>query len=706
MSWKQRAVAAGWVIAGGATIVLGLVVAHALVFNVFELGGVKTIEVHPVELVPPDQGWSGSLTRAYRHQSQGTKILPLSWFRALEQPVLTPLPAAMYGSREYLQRFGFLYGDNEKTADELPIGFAVEKDFVAAYAVPPIETPTEVVGLTCAGCHTGRLDVPDRHGRLKGLLVEGGSAMINLASFQDATGLALGYTDHFASRFNRFAHRVLKADLPDTDPRKQRLRRDLKTFLRTGQAAKSYRKDHKLDPIESGYGRTDALGLIGNRVFGVVGPENQVVTDAPVNFPHLWDTAWFDWVQYNASIRMPMARNIGEALGVGALVNLDPNKGKLFESTVNVEGLHLLESWLGGDNPFEGLRPPKWDANLLGEIRPAFVAAGKTLYRAHCARCHLPPRDELKADLASPSPAHFESDSWAGKRFLRLEVIDLFEIGTDPNEVLNFYRRVAVMAKPADGKKSRHTASEYRDTIPARVGLFLITSFIRRDKYQSASLGLLNPGTPATVKDEDRLKEYDRYRKVDQKLIVGDDGALLTNFKIDSVIVAPLGYKARPLDGVWATPPFLHNGSVPNLYQMLLPADRRDPVFYLGSRRFDPEHVGYQTHETRGASRMDTALSGNRNSGHEFRNMRVEELETAQGLAPGDTMGDAARWSRVLAIRPGEYAGLPPDARWQRVRRASLDARKLRRYAPARGVLGVEFTDIERWQLVEYLKSL
>ena len=36
------------------------------------------------------------------------------------------------------------------------------------------------------------------------------------------------------------------------------------------------------------------------------------------------------------------------------------------------------------------------------------------------------------------------------------------------------------------------------------------------------------------------------------------------------------GYKPRPLEGVWATPPFLHNGSVPTLYQMLLPPERRD----------------------------------------------------------------------------------------------------------------------------------
>ena len=92
------------------------------------------------------------------------------------------------------------------------------------------------------------------------------------------------------------------------------------------------------------------LGLIGNRVFGVLSQENQVPTTAPVNFPHLWDTPWFDWVQYNASIRTPMARNIGEVLGVG-LVNLnDPD----YDSTVNINGLAWMEEMLGGMKPFEG----------------------------------------------------------------------------------------------------------------------------------------------------------------------------------------------------------------------------------------------------------------------------------------------------------------------------------------------------------------
>ena len=39
-------------------------------------------------------------------------------------------------------------------------------------------------------------------------------------------------------------------------------------------------------------------------------------------------------------------------------------------------------------------------------------------------------------------------------------------------------------------------------------------------------------------------------------------------------------YKARPLNGIWSTAPYLHNGSVPNLYQLLLPVAERQKKFW------------------------------------------------------------------------------------------------------------------------------
>ena len=86
-------------------------------------------------------------------------------------------------------------------------------------------------------------------------------------------------------------------------------------------------------------------------------------------------------------------------------------------------------------------------------------------------------------------------------------------------------------------------------------------------------------------------------------------------------------YAARPLTGIWATAPFLHNGSVPTLYHLLLPADERPATFPVGQREYDVTRLGYQIDpsELSAASDrpaasfvLDTTLSGNSNAGHEY----------------------------------------------------------------------------------------
>ena len=66
--------------------------------------------------------------------------------------------------------------------------------------------------------------------------------------------------------------------------------------------------------------RSHAIGRIANTVFGdhVPRANNYRVGDAPVSFPPVWDIWKFNWVQYGASVRHPLARNVGESMGVGA----------------------------------------------------------------------------------------------------------------------------------------------------------------------------------------------------------------------------------------------------------------------------------------------------------------------------------------------------------------------------------------------------
>ena len=83
------------------------------------------------------------------------------------------------------------------------------------------------------------------------------------------------------------------------------------------------------------------------------------------------------------------------------------------------------------------------------------------------------------------------------------------------------------------------------------------------------------------------------------------------------------GYANHPLDGLWLRAPYLHNGSVPTLRDLLNPASERPRVFYRGYDVFDPKRVGFVSdvpaEKTRKYFRYDTALPGNGNFGHEGR---------------------------------------------------------------------------------------
>jgi hypothetical protein len=74
-------------------------------------------------------------------------------------------------------------------------------------------------------------------------------------------------------------------------------------------------------------------------------------------------------------------------------------------------------------------------------------------------------------------------------------------------------------------------------------------------------------------------------------------------------------YFAATLDGVWARSPYLHNGSVRTMSELLTRPDDRPKSFHRGSQRFDPEVIGF-TDE--GTYVFDTTTPGNSNAGHDY----------------------------------------------------------------------------------------
>jgi len=117
--------------------------------------------------------------------------------------------------------------------------------------------------------------------------------------------------------------------------------------------------------------------------------------------------------------------------------------------------------------------------------------------------------------------------------------------------------------------------------------------------------------------DVERLKTWSKKAAVESNKVV-------RNFGIERrglVENEPSGYIAAFLDGIWLRAPYLHNGSVPSLRDLLKPAAERPKIFYRGYDLYDPENVGFVTEgpeAQRIGTRYDVSERSNGNQGHEF----------------------------------------------------------------------------------------
>lgn len=116
--------------------------------------------------------------------------------------------------------------------------------------------------------------------------------------------------------------------------------------------------------------------------------------------------------------------------------------------------------------------------------------------------------------------------------------------------------------------------------------------------------------------DPHRLDSYTYTLAVNQNLMYAGYPWRFSHFRKTD------GYANMPLDGIWLRAPYLHNGSVPTLRDLLEPPDQRPKEFYRGYDVFDQKNVGFVSNITaEGAHqffRYDTMLPGNKNGGHVY----------------------------------------------------------------------------------------
>jgi cytochrome c5 len=591
-----------------------------------------------------DQGWGVDQRSPQRelfyYTGQGTNMhgVRYRWFVSLEQP----FSKTRLADPDHMRSLDFVVAPVPTPAnpDQLPVGFAKRYDTAIH---------DNVVDITCAACHTGQLNVTRNH-RTTAIRIDGGEAMsaftdVNAGSFQVGLGLSVAETLVNPLKFNRFAGRVL-APGANTISGKWTLWRSLAGVgLNLVKVFRGSSAPH-LYPVQGGYGRTDALTRIGNVVFGDhLSPSNYHAGNAPVSYPYLWNIWKFDWVQYNASVSQPMARNMTEAMGVGADFNLiDAHgnpipPGERYRTSVQFQNLARIESTL------QQMRPPRWPEDLLGPIDQASAARGKMLFQSLCVKCHGP-HPASPAFRAYTSPGRLPTDPlW------EIWPVSIQQVGTDPTAANNFsqYRvditrtgltREAIdplLKQQYEVQKTRYAAlvpaleqqiaqAKKAGSAPATLSglarelqqaqVVPVSDASVAQKLNSLDFRSLNAGEALSILGlviRDRYYTDNHFSPQAQACFGGFD-----TLDIPQVVGA---YKPRPLEGVWATPPFLHNGSVPNLYAMFSPVKERPTRFFIGRREFDPVKVGYVTEPVAGSTSgfwMDTTLTGNRNIGHEF----------------------------------------------------------------------------------------
>jgi hypothetical protein len=304
-------------------------------------------------------------------------------------------------------------------------------------------------------------------------------------------------------------------------------------------------------PTPPGFARFDAVGLIFNQLIFMSGSEP--VGKSQNNAPVSFPFLW-DTSHHNQTqwngVSPALPMVRNVVQGIGAFAKYNPDAG-WFEDPSTIS----LSNQRTLQKLVYKLRSPAWPEDILGVIDYKKAALGEKIFEKKCESCHATQK--------------------------RKDPLRNIEVAMTPVEKVKTDRK---MVDNADHRQLRDKegTTEFVHIAAKPVSLDIIIS--------SHHIGEFFPFVGEVI------------------------SALLdwgSNFGKDKFGDR---YKGRPLDGIWATAPYLHNGSVPNLYQLLVSAERKP--FYVGSRQFDPKHVGFDLADKSGTF-LDTGISGNLSTGHD-----------------------------------------------------------------------------------------
>lgn len=541
---------------------------------------VRAADSAPIYL---DQGsdWTEASRAAYYTQDQGSRVIPLAWIEALEQSDGRPFLA------DSLARYGYL--PNPANTNRLPVGFSVT-------GAPG----AEVFGITCSACHTRQIEVGGKEYR-----IDGGPAVSDAYSFFADLDVAAGRVLANEDKFKTFAAAVLRTTTPKpTDV--AALRASLQAWhLRYHTLMAGALPKQPWGPT-----RLDAVGMIFNRIIGLdIGPppsylipENIKVAKAPVRYPFLWNAPKQDRTQWsgflnNGNDTLSVPRNLGQVYGTFG--EFHPTKDTRWWNILGYDYLERNSANFDGLNKLEFLvkqiRPPKWP----WPYDAALAAKGKEIYNRStadggCADCHG----------IRPGQVQFPNvQTWA---------TPLQDVGTDATQydILGWQAKTGVL----EGAEIPHLRPPLGKTDYALsiLATSVLGAIIQDRLFPSAGANESKADILKKLRDLPSLRGLEGAFRVYQDLVTLGTG-------LDNAVPK---YEARVMEGIWAAAPYLHNGSVPTLVELLKPASERVASFKIGPA-YDIVNVGLAVEQSKFDYTLNTTdcsdlHSGNSRCGHEY----------------------------------------------------------------------------------------
>ena len=521
-----------------------------------------------VQCVDQGKGWTNATRKDFYSRDQGSQMIPYAWMKALRTQDGQPF---MWDG---LARYGYL---DDPFRKDIPVGFTVAGLGQDAQ-----------LGMNCAACHTREI----RRGTLT-YRIDGGPALVDFQQFLTDMVDSVGEVLADDAKWKAFYKSVL-GPLPST-AKIAALRSQVEIWHQRENAMKQRAFG---TPDMWGLGRLDAVAMIFNRVTGLdLGPpptyliaDNIEPADAPVRYPFLWNAAKQDKTQWpgfadNGTSVAGLARNAGEVFGVFGVVHPVSPSPRI--GNVNFTQINSMNGWglLALENLIKKIGTPKWPAHF--PINQTLVEQGKPLYETNCGTCH---------GVKPGKPGFPNIPTWH---------TPLQDVGTDSREY-------EVMARTADpgvliNLKSALDPS-FKVTNPSK-------SF---DLLKYVVIGsVVQKGTVLLALGEDFLNSpgFTSGKTMTKAQQLAESSFTLPQFD------GTFKYESRVMFGLWAAAPYLHNGSVATLWDLLLPANQR-PVSFAVGPVYDPVNLGLAANQpgsyVRTTTGCDQRNSGNSRCGHEF----------------------------------------------------------------------------------------